>query len=206
MKQNHLCVSDSTVVKSPIAIGSSLVTEHSIQTGTMATVSDISESVPPHHVKNTSSESNLDVIIMESVANICIDDEAQPTTSSEEICEQKLFEGQNEEKMKRVLDAKLKFPDLFAQGFIEDEDEREQCSICLELYTNDNPAIDCECGHQFHLQCAEEWLQRYVISLFDPTSNIQKCQLPGVLAKITSSIHGSTTTSTTKSAFCVLFP
>jgi hypothetical protein len=112
---------------------------------------DTTRSITPQHVKNTSSESSIEV--MERIADICINDEAEPSNI--------IYEGQNTEKMKRLEEAKQKFPDLFVLGVIEEEDEKDQCSICLELYTSDNPAIDCDCGHQFHLQCVEEWMQRY---------------------------------------------
>eukprot|EP01060_Flectonema_neradi_P000241 TRINITY_DN10170_c0_g1_i1.p1 TRINITY_DN10170_c0_g1~~TRINITY_DN10170_c0_g1_i1.p1 ORF type:complete len:185 (+),score=16.87 TRINITY_DN10170_c0_g1_i1:67-621(+) len=34
------------------------------------------------------------------------------------------------------------------------------CSICLEKYTSLNPAMTYQCGHAYHLQCAESWRQR----------------------------------------------
>lgn len=34
------------------------------------------------------------------------------------------------------------------------------CSICLELYTMDNPAFILSCGHSLHVQCVESWMQR----------------------------------------------
>ena len=34
------------------------------------------------------------------------------------------------------------------------------CSICLEKYTTMNPAMTYQCGHAYHLQCAESWRQR----------------------------------------------
>lgn len=106
---------------------------------------------PQQSNKNTSSNSNLDVII----ASIMQDEQFEKQKNN-------LQEGQHDEKIKRIEEAKKKFPELFGQGIIEEEDENEICSICLELYTVDNPAIDCTCNHKFHLQCVEEWMQRYV--------------------------------------------
>ncbi|KAL0490018.1 E3 ubiquitin-protein ligase [Acrasis kona] len=67
---------------------------------------------------------------------------------------------EDKEKKKRIIEGRQKFPELFTELIDDQEDEKNLCSICLELYTTDNPAIDCDCSHQFHLQCVEEWLQR----------------------------------------------
>ena len=37
---------------------------------------------------------------------------------------------------------------------------QDQCSICLEKYCRNNPAMLYQCGHAFHLQCAECWKER----------------------------------------------
>lgn len=63
------------------------------------------------------------------------------------------------EKQKKIAEMKLKFPELFQEEIGEDDDD-DVCPICLELFTETNPAIPCDCTHQFHFQCVEEWLQR----------------------------------------------
>eukprot|EP01061_Rhynchopus_euleeides_P038302 TRINITY_DN65779_c0_g1_i1.p2 TRINITY_DN65779_c0_g1~~TRINITY_DN65779_c0_g1_i1.p2 ORF type:complete len:203 (+),score=33.73 TRINITY_DN65779_c0_g1_i1:621-1229(+) len=40
--------------------------------------------------------------------------------------------------------------------------KQDTCSICLEKYGRENPAMMYTCGHAFHLQCAESWRQRRV--------------------------------------------
>ena len=37
---------------------------------------------------------------------------------------------------------------------------QSMCSICLERYTLENPAMILACRHAFHLQCLEAWRQR----------------------------------------------
>nr|XP_018675251.1 PREDICTED: E3 ubiquitin-protein ligase At3g02290-like isoform X2 [Musa acuminata subsp. malaccensis] len=39
----------------------------------------------------------------------------------------------------------------------EDEDV---CPICLEEYTYENPRVDMQCTHQYHLGCIYEWMER----------------------------------------------
>ncbi|CAL9121723.1 unnamed protein product [Musa acuminata var. zebrina] len=39
----------------------------------------------------------------------------------------------------------------------EDEDV---CPICLEEYTHENPRVDMQCTHQYHLGCIYEWMER----------------------------------------------
>lgn len=38
--------------------------------------------------------------------------------------------------------------------------EAEVCCICLDPFTQVDPAITTRCQHRFHLQCSECWLQR----------------------------------------------
>ena len=45
------------------------------------------------------------------------------------------------------------------------DDDEDVCPTCLEEYTADNPRIRSECGHEFHLACIYEWLER---SLYCP--------------------------------------
>lgn len=39
--------------------------------------------------------------------------------------------------------------------------ERKECSICLEEITRRTPVGCCNCGHCFHQQCIDRWLQRH---------------------------------------------
>ena len=39
-------------------------------------------------------------------------------------------------------------------------EEEECCPTCLEEYNHDNPKIETECGHHFHLGCIFEWMER----------------------------------------------
>ncbi|KAI9092034.1 hypothetical protein K1719_027969 [Acacia pycnantha] len=39
-------------------------------------------------------------------------------------------------------------------------DSSEECPTCLEYYTDENPKIETECSHHFHLPCILEWYQR----------------------------------------------
>eukprot|EP01027_Heterolobosea_sp_BB2_P018203 GEZU01025686.1.p1 GENE.GEZU01025686.1~~GEZU01025686.1.p1 ORF type:complete len:289 (-),score=72.46 GEZU01025686.1:58-924(-) len=40
------------------------------------------------------------------------------------------------------------------------EEEEDVCSICLDEFSENEPAQETKCGHRFHLQCTECWLQR----------------------------------------------
>jgi hypothetical protein len=45
-------------------------------------------------------------------------------------------------------------------SYVVGEYHEKNCPICLERYTESNPAIFYPCNHTFHLQCAESWYQR----------------------------------------------
>jgi hypothetical protein len=38
------------------------------------------------------------------------------------------------------------------------EEEGDGCSICLDCFEQDSPAVRADCGHQFHRGCLQEWL------------------------------------------------
>jgi hypothetical protein len=40
------------------------------------------------------------------------------------------------------------------------EDDSDSCPTCLEPFTVDNPRVVAKCGHQYHLPCIYEWLER----------------------------------------------
>jgi len=40
------------------------------------------------------------------------------------------------------------------------EEEENVCSICLDEFTDDDPAAETQCGHGYHLQCIMQWAQR----------------------------------------------
>jgi Ring finger domain len=40
------------------------------------------------------------------------------------------------------------------------EDDSNVCPTCLEPFTVDNPRVVAKCGHQYHLPCIYEWLER----------------------------------------------
>uniref|UniRef100_A0A6M2EDQ1 RING-type E3 ubiquitin transferase n=1 Tax=Populus davidiana TaxID=266767 RepID=A0A6M2EDQ1_9ROSI len=42
----------------------------------------------------------------------------------------------------------------------EEEEEEEDCPICLEEYDLENPKLTTKCEHQFHLSCILEWMER----------------------------------------------
>eukprot|EP00898_Chlorokybus_atmophyticus_P000556 jgi/Chlat1/1500/Chrsp12S02030 len=45
----------------------------------------------------------------------------------------------------------------FSAISLQDED---CCPTCLEGYTTENPRIETECGHHYHLGCIYEWMER----------------------------------------------
>mmetsp|Transcript_8608 Transcript_8608/g.15568 ORF Transcript_8608/g.15568 Transcript_8608/m.15568 type:complete len:157 (-) Transcript_8608:816-1286(-) len=47
----------------------------------------------------------------------------------------------------------------FVYDLCEGEEE-DICVTCLEEYTETNPRMVSECGHEFHLACIYEWLER----------------------------------------------
>ena len=51
--------------------------------------------------------------------------------------------------------------DLSKRGDTDNPDYKEdECPICLEIYTAENPAIVTQCKHKFHLSCLYEWVER----------------------------------------------
>uniref|UniRef100_A0ACD5W851 Uncharacterized protein n=2 Tax=Avena sativa TaxID=4498 RepID=A0ACD5W851_AVESA len=39
-------------------------------------------------------------------------------------------------------------------------DSQDDCPICLEEYDYENPKIELQCNHKFHLGCIYEWMER----------------------------------------------
>ncbi|EOA15733.1 hypothetical protein CARUB_v10006703mg [Capsella rubella] len=42
----------------------------------------------------------------------------------------------------------------------KDRETIDECPICLEEYEFDNPKLLTKCGHDFHLACILEWMER----------------------------------------------
>lgn len=40
------------------------------------------------------------------------------------------------------------------------EEEENVCSICLDEFSDEDPAAETQCGHGYHLQCIMQWAQR----------------------------------------------
>lgn len=40
------------------------------------------------------------------------------------------------------------------------EDDSDACPTCLEPFTEENPRVVAKCGHEYHLPCIYEWLER----------------------------------------------
>ena len=38
--------------------------------------------------------------------------------------------------------------------------EEDTCAICLDEFTDDDPGMETECGHVFHIQCLMQWRSR----------------------------------------------
>lgn len=51
-------------------------------------------------------------------------------------------------------------PEAGKRWLPEEEEEEDCCCVCLETFTEDNPAKATKCGHQYHLQCIMQWYQR----------------------------------------------
>ena len=50
-------------------------------------------------------------------------------------------------------------------------DSTEECSICLELYQENDRIVQLTCNHIFHKDCIREWLQ-------NKQNNCPLCRLP----------------------------
>ncbi|KAD5960431.1 hypothetical protein E3N88_11903 [Mikania micrantha] len=90
-------------------------------------------------------------------------------------CQTRVFGSEMEE------DTKSKDHLISAAAFVEDGTQDacdDACSICLESFSESDPATVTGCKHDFHLQCILEWCQRssqcpmcwQSISLKDPHS------------------------------------
>ncbi|CAH2078179.1 unnamed protein product [Thlaspi arvense] len=42
----------------------------------------------------------------------------------------------------------------------KDRETIDECPICLEEYETENPKLLTKCGHDFHLACILEWMER----------------------------------------------
>jgi hypothetical protein len=42
----------------------------------------------------------------------------------------------------------------------KDRETIDECPICLEEYDIENPKLLTKCGHDFHLACILEWMER----------------------------------------------
>lgn len=40
------------------------------------------------------------------------------------------------------------------------DDQPDECPICLDEYSDDNPGQQYLCGHTYHMQCSLAWLER----------------------------------------------
>lgn len=77
----------------------------------------------------------------------------------------------------KVTDTHLSSAAAFVEGGVQDACD-DACSICLEAFTDNDPATVTSCKHEYHLQCILEWSQRSkecpmcwrILSLKDPAS------------------------------------
>ncbi|XP_057870970.2 E3 ubiquitin-protein ligase RHF2A isoform X1 [Cryptomeria japonica] len=77
----------------------------------------------------------------------------------------------------KVTDTHLTSAAAFVEGGVQDACD-DACSICLEAFTDNDPATVTSCKHEYHLQCILEWSQRSkecpmcwrILSLKDPAS------------------------------------
>ncbi|KAH0735939.1 hypothetical protein KY285_011646 [Solanum tuberosum] len=42
----------------------------------------------------------------------------------------------------------------------DDDEEQEACAICLLEYKDEDNIGTLQCGHEFHAECINKWLQR----------------------------------------------
>lgn len=58
-----------------------------------------------------------------------------------------------------LTDAQMTSAAAFVEGGVQDACD-DACSICLENFSEDDPATITVCKHEYHLQCILEWSQR----------------------------------------------
>lgn len=63
------------------------------------------------------------------------------------------------EENSKVTETHLTSAAAFVEGGVQDPCD-DACSICLESFTEDDPATVTSCKHEYHLQCILEWSQR----------------------------------------------
>jgi len=59
----------------------------------------------------------------------------------------------------KVTETHLTSAAAFVEGGVQDPCD-DACSICLEPFTDNDPATVTSCKHEYHLQCILEWSQR----------------------------------------------
>lgn len=63
------------------------------------------------------------------------------------------------EENSKITETHLTSAAAFVEGGVQDPCD-DACSICLEPFTDDDPATVTSCKHEYHLQCILEWSQR----------------------------------------------
>ncbi|KAJ4781271.1 RING/U-box superfamily protein [Rhynchospora pubera] len=61
--------------------------------------------------------------------------------------------------VKKLVDDEVINEVKVEDSYSSSEDE-EDCPICLEDYTKENPKVFLQCNHDYHLSCVLEWMER----------------------------------------------
>ncbi|KAL4511748.1 hypothetical protein ABPG72_012593 [Tetrahymena utriculariae] len=63
-------------------------------------------------------------------------------------------------QLKQDKDSNMDFNQSNADSLNLDEEEENQCIICLAKYSNDDDVRKLNCKHYFHQHCVDEWLKK----------------------------------------------
>ncbi|KAL3376226.1 hypothetical protein AABB24_002928 [Solanum stoloniferum] len=75
--------------------------------------------------------------------------EEEEEGEEQDIIEIAYFKDEEEEEEEEVVE------DQFA-----DDEEQEACAICLLEYKDEYTIATLQCGHKFHAECINKWLER----------------------------------------------
>ncbi|MCO5554538.1 hypothetical protein L7F22_008068 [Adiantum nelumboides] len=78
-----------------------------------------------------------------------------PQQSDDPKVEQQLNERARILQKLQLMEDDLKDPSLMSFW-----DEEDICPTCLDGFDPENPKINTDCGHHFHLACILEWAER----------------------------------------------
>ncbi|OMO93531.1 Zinc finger, RING-type [Corchorus capsularis] len=68
--------------------------------------------------------------------------------------------SQNQADLREEENVQVIDMELAREGLESEEEDEDDCPVCLEEYIPENPKIVLQCSHDYHLSCIYEWMER----------------------------------------------